>query len=91
MRSLFMMFAIGVLSIGCNKKHDYPVEVTTTFMNNCSAQPAATTTYCSCVLENIQKKWTLKEFAAYEATINMGAPDPEMTKQMGSFVATCVE
>ena len=89
MRLFFMMFAGGLLMTGCNQKNDYPVEVTTNFMNSCTAQPGASAAVCGCILEKIQKKWTAKEFAAYEATMVMGAPDPGMTKQMGSFAVTC--
>ena len=89
MRLFFMITAVGLLIAGCNQKNDYPVEVTTNFMNSCTAQPGANSASCGCILEKIQKKWTAQEFAAYEATLAMGAPDPGITKEMGSFVVTC--
>ena len=89
MRLFFMMFAIGLLSTGCNQKNDYPVEITTNFMNSCTAQPGASSAVCGCILEKIQKKWTAKEFGGFEATMAMGAPDPEMDKQMGAYAVSC--
>ena len=89
MRFFFVMSAIGLFSAGCTQKNDYPVEVTTNFMNACTAQAGASAGICGCILEKIQKKYSAKEFLAYEATMAMGAPDPEMTKQMGAYAVTC--
>ena len=67
-------FASVILTIGCGpKKHEYPADVTQNFMNSCQ-QNGSSQEMCSCLLEKIQKKYTLDEFIALDAKATAGQP-----------------
>ena len=90
-KKLLVTCALVVCVSGCSKKNEYPPEVVTNFMNSCSAQPGANAELCGCILKKIQKDYSAKDFAAYEATLAMNAPDPVMTKKMAAYAVACAQ
>ncbi|MEW6062852.1 MAG: hypothetical protein AB1571_00570 [Nanoarchaeota archaeon] len=64
-----------LLYSACNKKNEYPGDVVNNFMNNCRIGafgtiygPSKETAdkYCSCILNKLQVRYTLKEFLEFD-------------------------
>lgn len=72
----------------CGKKNEYPDGVRTVTYDSCVAgfkrtagnRPnvdEAATSYCSCVLDSLQKSVPLKDFTAYDRMLISGEKSPE--------------
>ena len=50
----------------------YPAEVVKNFMTSCTAQAGATTSYCRCTIEELQRRLPYDEFKNADAAIQKG-------------------
>lgn len=84
MKNLFVLiFAITITSCGSSNKpgEKYPDQVRTTFINSCAGKLAPEyKKNCECVLEAIEKKYSLADYIKIENDIKAG-------KDVSAFLA----
>ncbi|MDZ4278247.1 MAG: hypothetical protein U1B78_03815 [Dehalococcoidia bacterium] len=66
----------------------YPPTVIENFLEACTAQPGATDAYCSCAIEEIQKEFSLDEYAELERRL---ADTGEIPEELAGSIAECIE
>ena len=81
------LFSIITIS-SCNSKHEYPPDVTQNFMNSCQ-ENGGSQGMCSCVLEQIQKKYTIEEFSTIEVKIKAGQSTEDFMDFVGKARVEC--
>ena len=64
--------AAAVFAVGCSKAEEYPDDVVREWGSECMALPGATVELCSCVLEGIQREYTLQQWINLVAQIRAG-------------------
>jgi nitrous oxide reductase accessory protein NosL len=58
------------------KADEYPAPVVQNFMKSCTAQAGATTSYCRCTIEELQRTLPYDEFKDADAAIQKGGKAP---------------
>jgi len=82
-----MAIAFSILVLAACGKSDFPVEVVTNFMNQCSINSGGNAVGCACMLGEIQAKMNIEEFTKLEQRLALG--DPEALKSFLDITATC--
>jgi hypothetical protein len=78
---------LGLFALTACTKNDFPVEVVTNFMNQCSINSGGNAVGCACMLGEIQAKMNIEEFTKLEQRLALG--DPEALKSFLDITATC--
>jgi len=68
------------------RAHTYPEPDHAAFMSSCQKGSTATTAYCQCAFDAIQRTYTLREYRALDASLAKGGPLPEHAK---AVIAAC--
>ena len=58
----------------------YPAAVVQNFMKSCTAQAGATTSYCRCTIEELQRTLPYDEFKSADAAIQKGGKAPSKAR-----------
>lgn len=66
----------------------YPQETVDAFLKSCESA-GSDRTFCTCVFEKVQAKYTLEEFAAIEEQIQSGEPSEEFVEFSEKARAEC--
>lgn len=66
----------------------YPQETVDAFLKSCESA-GSDRTFCTCVFEKVQAKYTLEEFAAIEEQIQSGEPSEEFIQFSEKARAEC--
>jgi hypothetical protein len=78
-------FTIIVLSVlivlGCARKHDYPPDAVTNYMNACMLTSLGDRATCSCTLEKIQYAYSYDDFKRLDADIRSSGKTPDKVSQ----------
>jgi hypothetical protein len=80
---IVLFFAVTITSCGSSGKpgEKYPDQVRTNFVNSCSGKlPPEYKKNCECMLEQVEKKYSLKEYIRLEDDIRAG-------KDVSAFMA----
>lgn len=80
---IVLIFAATIASCGSGKKpgEKYPAQVRTNFINGCAAKlPEGYSKNCECMLEQIEKKYSLTEYTKLEEDMKAG-------KDVSAFMA----
>jgi len=85
MKKLALMCAALLLS-ACGK-NDFPVEVVTNFINQCTIQSGGNAVGCACMVGKIQEKMTIEEFTKLEKKLALG--DQEALKSFMDVTSSC--
>jgi hypothetical protein len=76
MKILFaLIFALAISSCGSSNKpgEKYPAQVRTNFINGCAGKlPEGYSRNCECMLEQIEKKYSLAEYTKLEEDMKAG-------------------
>lgn len=71
-----------------NSARAYPQETVDAFLKSCEGA-GSDRTFCTCVFEKVQAKYTLEEFAAVEEQIQSGEPSKEFVEFSEKARAEC--
>ena len=69
---------------------EYPAPVVKNFMEACSKQSGATTSYCRCTIEELQKRLPYDDFKQADAAIQRGEKEPAKARRaIQAAIAKC--
>jgi hypothetical protein len=68
----------------------YPQAVVDEFLSSCESAGSART-FCRCVLDKVESKYSLEEFSVIESKITAGEPPDEFVEFTGKARAECVK
>ena len=71
-------------------KEEYPENVVQEFLKSCEAA-GSDSTFCRCVLDKVQAKYTLEEFSVIESKMNAGQTPEEFVEFSGKVRAECTK
>jgi hypothetical protein len=88
---LFLAVIISSCGGSSNKRGEkYPDPVRTNFINGCAGKlPEGYTKNCECMLEQIEKKYSLVEYTKLEGDMKAGKAVPELLALVDSARITC--
>lgn len=69
---------------------EYPQEVKDAFLSSCVGA-GSDAMFCACVLDKVQKKYSLEEFTAIESKLKAGSPPQEFVEFTGKARAECMK
>ena len=70
-------FAVALSGLAACSVSEYPDDVVAQFAQQCMTQPGATVDRCLCVLDGIEKEYTLQEYTRLVQQVQQGAPLPQ--------------
>ena len=71
-------------------KNEYPENVVDEFVKSCESA-GSDRTFCTCVLDKVQGKYTFEEFSVIESKINAGQAPDEFVEFTGKARAECTK
>ena len=71
-------------------KNEYPEKVIDEFIKSCESA-GSDRTFCGCVLDKVQGKYTFEEFSVIESKINAGQAPDEFVEFTGKARAECTK
>ena len=69
---------------------EYPRETADAFLESCE-EAGSTGTFCTCVFEKVQAKYTFEEFSVIESKLVAGNPPEEFVEFTGKARAECTK
>lgn len=92
MTKTYLFFIVLISLTACKAtKHDYPAEVTQNFMNACTENSGGNQEACACILEKIQKKYSIEEYSAMELKIQAGQAPSDFLEFIGKARVECAK
>lgn len=73
-----------------NGSREYPRETADAFLESCE-EAGSTGTFCTCVFEKVQEKYTFEEFSVIESKLMAGTPPEEFVEFTGKARAECTK
>lgn len=89
---IVLFFAVTITSCGSSSKRGekYPAQVRTNFINGCAGKlPEGYKSNCACVLEQIEKKYSLTEYTRLEEDVKAGKDVSAFMTYIDSARQTC--
>ena len=80
--------ATNAANANVSASNEYPDEVEAEFIRSCEVA-GSNRTFCRCVLDKVQGKYTFEEFSAIESKINAGEPPDEFVEFTEKARAEC--
>ena len=71
------------------EKNEYPQEVVDTFLQSCEARAGGKHDTCVCLLDKVQRKYTLEEFSVLEAKMQFDKVPDDFIEFLGKAKAEC--
>jgi hypothetical protein len=69
---------------------EYPRETADAFLESCE-EAGSTGSFCTCVFEKVQAKYTFEEFSVIESKLIAGTPPEEFVEFTGKARAECTK
>lgn len=88
MKKLFLfLFSASLLSCGGSKT--YPEQVKQNFINGCTPKVKGNAALCSCLFEQIERKYSFADYARIEQQMKAGQTPPEFLRFIDSVSLVC--
>lgn len=82
--------ATNARNANVSARNEYPEEVVEEFIRSCEAA-GSDRSFCRCVLDKVEGKYTFEEFSVIESKINAGQAPDEFVEFTGKSRAECTK